>query len=114
MCIHQEDLLKETGMLYETLVFSFKLVLKMKLICHGNVIFITLLFFVFVYKHPIPWGQGVLQTTFPYAPSHFPFLSLILVSYDFQRLTICVFPLVWLKLRSRKVNVFFCSLEYDS
>lgn len=79
----------------------------MKVISHGNVIFIALLFFVFVYKLCILWGQGILQTTFPYAPSHFYFLSLISsVFYDIWMLTIHIFFLAWLKLRSREINVF--------
>lgn len=79
----------------------------MKVICPESGDFITLLFFVRIYKVCILWGSGVVQTTFPYAPPHFPSLSLISsASYDICRLTICVFFLAWLKLRSREVNVF--------
>lgn len=85
---------------------SFKLVLKIKVIHPGNGDFITLLFFVFIYKLGVLWG-GVLQTTFPYAPPHFPSLSLISsASYDIPRLTICIIFLAWLKLKNREVNVF--------
>ena len=80
---------------------------KWKLLVMGMAILLLFLFFVLIYKPCILWGWGVVQTTFPYTPPHFLSQSLISsASCDTRRLTICIFFLAWLKLRSREVNVF--------
>lgn len=60
MYVDQKSLLKETGMFGHNLFMrhgtsSFKLVLKMEVICHGNGDFIALLFFVH-YKLCVLWS----------------------------------------------------------
>ena len=80
---------------------------KWKLPVMGMAILLLLLFFVLIYKLRILWGWGVVQTTFPYTTPHFLSQSLISsASCDICRLTICIFFLAWLKLRSREVTVF--------